>query len=209
MDPLSLVASIAGLVTLADVAVTRGMKYCRSVRAAPKEMAEIMEEAFALSGVLSTLKRLLEHNQITEMGKSVRDNGQKRGVLEHLVDDGDEPPPQYESTIPRGAVGEITPVLLQTCHQTLEQLRDTILALEVHSDERIKNVSRRLRWPFKENEIRDLLVKIGRHKSSFQLAISVDNMYVTQHPQTESRLNPTSGHNYGSCWQEPVICLEV
>ena len=63
MDPLSLSVSIAGLISLADLVVTRGTKFYCSVRAAPKEISTLIGEVAALSGILSALNRAVD-NQI-------------------------------------------------------------------------------------------------------------------------------------------------
>ncbi|OTA97078.1 hypothetical protein M434DRAFT_66317, partial [Hypoxylon sp. CO27-5] len=57
-DPLSISASIAGLVTLADVVFLRLMKYVRSVKNAVKEVEELAREINVLGGALNSLSRL-------------------------------------------------------------------------------------------------------------------------------------------------------
>ncbi|OTA68784.1 ankyrin [Hypoxylon sp. EC38] len=58
MDPLSISASIAGLVTLADVVFLRLMKYVRSAKNAVKEIEELAREINVLGGALNSLSRL-------------------------------------------------------------------------------------------------------------------------------------------------------
>ncbi|WQF85414.1 Putative fungal domain of STAND protein [Colletotrichum destructivum] len=57
-DPLSIAASIAGLVTLADIIFDRLVKYGRSVKDAEKEIQELAKEVNLLAGILSSLSRL-------------------------------------------------------------------------------------------------------------------------------------------------------
>ena len=59
-DPLSISASIAGLVTLADVVFGRVYKYGKSVKSASKDMAALSTEIGALYGILSNLRLLTE-----------------------------------------------------------------------------------------------------------------------------------------------------
>ncbi|KAL1631207.1 hypothetical protein SLS56_004454 [Neofusicoccum ribis] len=54
-DPLSISASIAGLVTLADVVFIRTFKYVQSVKGAEKEISSLANELQSLSGVLHSL----------------------------------------------------------------------------------------------------------------------------------------------------------
>ena len=54
-DPLSISASIAGLITLAEGVFRRTCKYIKSVREAPKEIAALSSEIGALYGILNHL----------------------------------------------------------------------------------------------------------------------------------------------------------
>ena len=57
-DPLSVSASISGLVTLADIVFRRTYKYVKAVKKAPKEISALSAEIGALYGVLSNLQLL-------------------------------------------------------------------------------------------------------------------------------------------------------
>lgn len=56
MDPLSVSASIAGLLNTADVVVRRLYKYIKAVRAAEKEISTLPMEIINLYGILSSLQ---------------------------------------------------------------------------------------------------------------------------------------------------------
>ncbi len=65
-DPLSVSASIAGLVTLADVVFGRTYKYIKAAKKAQKEISALSAEIGALYGLLSNLhllSRQLEHER--------------------------------------------------------------------------------------------------------------------------------------------------
>lgn len=65
-DPLSITASIAGLVTLADLVFCRTFAYVKAVKGAPKEIARLSSETGALYGILTRLHLLslqLEGNE--------------------------------------------------------------------------------------------------------------------------------------------------
>ena len=55
MDPLSVSASIAGVVSLADTVFRRTFKYAKNVREAPKVISKLSAELGTLYGVLSSL----------------------------------------------------------------------------------------------------------------------------------------------------------
>jgi len=75
MDPISLASSITGLISIADLAVTRAMKYYHSVRDKPKQLKALIGETLALSGVLSALRRAVNQtNTITDVEKTEKDS---------------------------------------------------------------------------------------------------------------------------------------
>ena len=59
-DPLSVSASIAGLVTITDMVFRRTFKYVKAVKGAPKEMSALTTTTGALSGILHNLSLLAE-----------------------------------------------------------------------------------------------------------------------------------------------------
>jgi len=59
-DPLSISASIAGLITIADVVISRGYKFVKAVRDADKAVAALINETNLLSGTLHSLRNIAE-----------------------------------------------------------------------------------------------------------------------------------------------------
>lgn len=54
-DPLSISASIAGLISLTDAAFRRTFKYVRAIKDAPKEISALSSELGVLYGLLNSL----------------------------------------------------------------------------------------------------------------------------------------------------------
>jgi hypothetical protein len=59
-DGLSIAASIAGLVQIADIVVRRGYRYVRDVKDAEKSVGSLIDEVNKLSGVLHSLRNVAE-----------------------------------------------------------------------------------------------------------------------------------------------------
>jgi hypothetical protein len=59
-DPLSISASIAGLMTIADIVIRNGYKYIAAVKDANKAMASLINEVNLLSGTLHSLRNIAE-----------------------------------------------------------------------------------------------------------------------------------------------------
>ncbi|KAL0932846.1 ankyrin repeat protein [Colletotrichum truncatum] len=71
-DPLSIAASIAGLVTLADIVFDRLVKYGRSVKNAEKEIQDLSREINLLGGSLNSLSRLARSLEDELFDKNLR-----------------------------------------------------------------------------------------------------------------------------------------
>lgn len=56
MDPLSVSASVAGLITLAELIVSRGYEFLKGVKNAKAEITKLLVEITALFGVLQSLR---------------------------------------------------------------------------------------------------------------------------------------------------------
>lgn len=57
-DPLSIAASIAGVISLADIVFTRTMKYLKAAKNADEDVRKLSREVLVLSGGLSSLSKL-------------------------------------------------------------------------------------------------------------------------------------------------------
>ncbi|XXH02446.1 hypothetical protein Hte_008822 [Hypoxylon texense] len=71
-DPLSIAASIAGLITLADIVFDRLMKYVRTAKNATKETEELAKEVNLLGGALNSLSRLARSLDNEPFGNNFR-----------------------------------------------------------------------------------------------------------------------------------------
>jgi len=54
-DPLSIAASIAGLISLAQSIVKEGYSYIRTAQGYPDELSELVTEVTTLTGLLSVI----------------------------------------------------------------------------------------------------------------------------------------------------------
>lgn len=59
-DPLSIAASIAGVISLADIVFIRTRKYLSSAKSADKDVKDLSQEVLLLSGALHSLSRLAQ-----------------------------------------------------------------------------------------------------------------------------------------------------
>ncbi|GKT64046.1 ankyrin repeat protein [Colletotrichum tofieldiae] len=71
-DPLSIAASIAGLITIADIVFGRLVKYGRSAKGAEKEIRELAKEINLLAGALNSLSRLAKNLEDESFDRNLR-----------------------------------------------------------------------------------------------------------------------------------------
>ncbi len=209
MDPFSLSVSIASLISLADLVVTKGTKFYCSVRDSPKEISTLIGDVAALSGVLSALSRVVDNQIGTTYDKATEKGYPGACAMQLLTQSDSQPQDRSISVASLDTVRTVEPMLLHTCRHTLEQLRDTVAKLESRPDETFMNAAKRIKWAFKEAEINGLLVKLERHKSSFQLAIVADNMYMISVVLIDPVLSRTVGFNYNNCWTVEVMSWKI
>jgi hypothetical protein len=60
-DPLSVAASIAGLITIADIVVRKGYCYLHDLKDVEKDAKKLIDEVNVLSGILHSLKNVAEY----------------------------------------------------------------------------------------------------------------------------------------------------
>ena len=141
-DPLSISASIAGLISLTDTAFRRTFSYVMAVKDAPKEISALSSELGILYGLLNRL-----HLLICQL-----DNGAFHSAVQGHQ--------------------------LISCYRTLEKVKGILDKHDVSSfeDEKVQNLKKRFKWPFSISDVKGLITEIERHKSTFNLALSADNI---------------------------------
>jgi hypothetical protein len=140
MDPLSVASGVAGLVTLADVVISRTYNTIIACKHASEDSRRLLREVQALVGILRSLSAL-------------------EGKLGAAA---------LQSHIPAAQI--------LACQQTLQNTRDKL----EKSDPKENGISmfqkarRILKWPLSASDTEKFLLEMQRHKSTFDLALSVD-----------------------------------
>lgn len=62
-EPLSFVASVVAVATLAETVVTKGYQYLKVVKESPQEVRSLMAEVNVLCGVLERLGKLVRESK--------------------------------------------------------------------------------------------------------------------------------------------------
>ncbi|TDZ24444.1 Vegetative incompatibility protein HET-E-1 [Colletotrichum orbiculare MAFF 240422] len=149
MDPLSISASIAGLVSLADLVFRQTKKYVKSARGSYKEVNDLYREVQGLSNVLHKLSLVAFD-------------------LELEATEG--------ATIPFETA--IDPSCIRECDLLLGRLRKGLsdTKSDLGSSSAFNRLQALLKWPFSSTETRELLDDVRRQKQVIDTAIAADSL---------------------------------
>ncbi|TVY78042.1 hypothetical protein Focb16_v007255 [Fusarium oxysporum f. sp. cubense] len=156
-DPLSISASIAGLVALADLIFRSGTKYVKSYRGASTEFGNLIREIRSLSVILHNLSLVAFDLEETE-------------------------PPE-----PTAAVHEPSSVLqphyLHDCHQLLRRLETGLSRTEasIDSGPEHQRLYARLKWPFTSTESKEMIQDVQRYNQIIHTALAADSLAMLKH----------------------------
>ncbi|KAH6898097.1 hypothetical protein B0T10DRAFT_577585 [Thelonectria olida] len=153
MDPLSISASIAGLVSLADLVFRAATKYVRGVRGSRKEVEDLSREVKNLSVVLHHLSLVAFD-------------------LEAQPTDG-----ELASSSSSGSPN-LKPHHLHECQQLLRRLAKALgdTTSNLSSTFGLERLGGRLKWPFSSTETKEILQAVQRHKQTIDLAVAADSL---------------------------------
>jgi hypothetical protein len=148
MDPLSISASIAGLVTITDVIAGKSYKYIKEARGASKEVKKLLEEITDLFGILNSLRLVASRYEEEEFNSTMQ--SQHIHSCHMLLE-----------TI-KGRLDKADPSQVDEKKSAIRQKSSTL--------------RRSLVWPFTSTETKSLIAEIASHKSTMSLAPASDGM---------------------------------
>jgi len=148
MDPLSLSASIAGLVSITDMIAGKSYKYIKESRGASKEIKRLLEGITDLFGILNSLRLVASRYQEEEFDSTMQSQQIHtcHTLLEKIKDRLDEADPSQ--------VDEKKSPFRQ----------------------KASSLSRSLAWPFSSTETKGLIAEVENQKATLSLALAADGM---------------------------------
>ncbi|KAI1124252.1 ankyrin repeat-containing domain protein [Nemania abortiva] len=149
MDPLSISASVAGLVTLAGAVFSLAAKYIKDAKEAPMEAKDLLDEVKQFSILLHHLSLVAHELEIAiKPGEEALQDSPNLQL--HYVYD-------CQTILNRVEIG------LQRATDGLDS-----------SSTLIKTRSR-LKWPFSSNDTKDIIQRIQRYKQMINIALSANS----------------------------------
>jgi len=146
-DPLSIAASIVGLLSVAAPILVEGYTYIASVRDSPSALKQLLCEISRLEAVLSQLDELARESATNTSGMVQTQRSRVSEV--------------------------ITPDTIKTASDLLKSVQSSIKQCERMPRQSVKNIGRAIVWPFKEREVKENLDRFKRLINTFESALSI------------------------------------
>ncbi|CAO1601837.1 hypothetical protein XANCAGTX0491_005473 [Xanthoria calcicola] len=177
-EPLSFVASVVAVATLAETVVTKGYQYLKVVKESPQEVRSLMAEVNVLCGVLERLGKLVRETEIdTSAAPGDADKEDANSISSSVFDDLALPPVDTLGT----------PGFIYECQKTLDQIQGilhnfgdpTNLASRSYHEKlrfsvaRLKTLKAKdLMWPMAKSKTLELIGRLERHKATCTIALA-------------------------------------
>lgn len=190
-DPLSFVASLTAVATLAGNVTTKGYRYLKAVKNCPGEVRDLMVEVNVLCGVLGRLVVLLRS---TESNKKTVRTAEKRIHVDSEANDEED----VESIDSSESEGESKanqalepPDFIYECQKTLSEIENILNSFgrtstpSSSSDGKSSRVrlsrlrrldAKDLKWPLAKSRTLQLIQILDRHKSTCIVALANDSL---------------------------------
>ncbi len=189
-EPLSFVASIVAVSTLAGNVATKGYRYLKAVKDCPEDVRRLIAEINVLCGILTRLTILLDSRKRGTTASTDPVFHKSKG-LHDVSDQGSASDSSSESdNAAETSTDELeVPDFIHECRRILEEIQDILnkFARSGGSPTRDSGKTSRLsrlrsfepkdlKWPLSSKKTVHLIQALERHKSTCTIALAQDGM---------------------------------
>ena len=191
-DPLSFVASVTAVASLAGTVATKGYQYLKAVKNCSEEVRSLIVEINVLCGILDRLVVLLRSNELNT--KTAPSPGNRARVDSDVIHEEDT-----ENVDTSGSEGEVEvldevlepPNFIYECQKTLCEIENILNSFGRISAEqsnpgnkssrfslsRLRRLDvRYLKWPLSRSRTLQLMEALEGHKSTCIVALAKDSL---------------------------------
>ena len=147
-DPLSIAASVAGLLTIAGTIIIEGYTFINTAQQRSPELEQLLKETTRLNAVLEQIKAL--ENEFGAAQSNINTGIQKDGLSDI-----------------------ITPAIMAEGKTHLQSVQSSIRACQRKPGQRSNNIGSAVLWPFKQREVQETLNKFRQLINTLVQAIEV------------------------------------
>lgn len=159
MDPLSLAASIAGVIQISGLLISSCYEYGCALSDAPTEQRQLLTEISTLSGLLLGLQ--------FQVNEGSGDQKSNIGVMHDSI--------MECHIILKDLAAKLESAKLRDIQETKGGARTVVMK------RKLGIVAKRALWPLKRKDVMELVNKLERQKATMTMALSTDNLCVEIH----------------------------
>ena len=203
-EPLSFMASIAAVATLAGQVAAKGHHYLKAVKDCPDEVRTLMAEVNVLCAILDRLSILVTGRKSLSNATGAAESGAINDDFEDATHDDTQIDASSESEDDANASSTHfeTPVFIYDCQRNPEEIQSILRKFGrpgTESQEKPRRVSRfsisalrrlepkDLAWPLSKSKTLQLLQTLERHKTTCIIALGEGGMSSIHNVLTESK----------------------
>jgi len=149
-------ADLLRLISFTGQVLVAGYSFIAKVQRAPAEIRALMQETASLNILLDQLQSLVidndDVNSVNEKDEPIiyKTGGYALHTLETLG-------------------------VFENCERLMRVVQQSVKACEQIQGQQVKNLGRKLIWPFKEKETKDTMQQLGRLRETLSAAVVVDS----------------------------------
>lgn len=117
---------------------------------APSEISALLRETANLNALLDQLQSLVDSTRVSPSLTEKNDQENALLALQRL-----------------GVFGD--------CERLMKVVQSSVKACEQIEKQQVRNLGKRIMWPFKEKETKDTMVQLGRLRETLSAAVVVDS----------------------------------
>jgi hypothetical protein len=150
MEALGAAATVAQLISFSGEVLLKGYSFLSKVHKSPAEIRSMLRETANLNALLDQLQLLSTESSTRFLGAEKEETRTALQTLETL-----------------GVFGD--------CDRLMRVIEKSLKACEqVHGHE-VRNLGKKLIWPFREQETKDTMLQLGRLRETLSAAVVVDS----------------------------------
>jgi hypothetical protein len=152
MEALGATATIVQLISFTGEVLLKGYSFLSRVQRAPSEIRALLREVANLNALLDQLRSLSAESSTKDI-RAEKENVQS--AVQSLESLG----------------------VFEDCTKLMEVVEKTVRSCEQIEGHELRNFGKKVLWPFKENETKDLMGQLGRLREALSAAVVVDSAH--------------------------------
>jgi hypothetical protein len=150
MEALGAAATIVQLMSFTGEVLLKGYSFLSRVQRAPSEIRALLREVANLNALLDELQSISEESSIKIRSADKENVKTAIQTLESLG-------------------------VFEDCTKLMQVVEKTVKSCESVDGHKMRNLGKKVLWPFKDKETKDMIAQLGRLREALSAAVVVDS----------------------------------